>query len=91
VEEERDMSVEPGVDPAELAEEDLMRELDRLHATRNETFRHGSDEALAMHTRRTAELEREYLRRHPQREVDPNRLREGARRRTTDAPSASGR
>lgn len=74
--------VEPGVDPVTLTEADLIRELERLHATRNETFRHGSDEALSMHTRRTAELEREYLRRHPEREVDQNRLREGARQRT---------
>ena len=73
------MSVEPGVHPVALTEEDLLRELERLHATRNETFRHGSDEALAVHTRRTTELEQEYLRRHPEREVDPNRLREGAR------------
>ena len=80
------MSVEPGIDPVKLTEEDLMRELERLHATRNETLRHGSDEALAMHTRRTAELEREYLHRHPEREVDPNRLREGARRRAPATP-----
>ena len=59
--------------------------VERLHATRNETFRHGSDEALAVHTRRTAELEWEYLRRHSQREVDPRRLREGARHRTGEA------
>ena len=86
-EEERDMPVvEPGVDPTELAEDDLMRELEHLHATRNETFRHGSDEALAMHSRRTAELEREYLRRHPRREVDPNRLRAGARQRAGNTP-----
>ncbi len=75
-------AIEPGVVPAVLAEADLMRELEHLHATRNETFRHGSDEALEVHTKRMAELEREYLRRHPDREVDPNRLREGARRRS---------
>jgi hypothetical protein len=75
-------AIEPGVDPTELAEDDLMRELEHLHATRNDTLRHGSDDALEAHTRRTAELEREYLRRHPEREIDPNRLREGARRRS---------
>jgi hypothetical protein len=79
--------IEPGVDPAELAEEDLMRELEHLHATRHGTFRHASEDALAMHGRRTAQLEAEYLRRHPQREVDPNRLREGARRRSAADPT----
>jgi hypothetical protein len=84
--EERDMSVvEPGIDPTVLPEDDLLRELERLHATRTETLRHGSDDALARHTSRTAELEREYLRRHPHREVDPNRLREGARLRADQA------
>jgi Family of unknown function (DUF6158) len=78
--------VEPGVDPTELEEDDLLRELEHLHATRNETFRHGSDDALATHTQRTAELEREYLRRHPEREVDPNRLRAGARQRAGERP-----
>jgi hypothetical protein len=39
-----------GVDGAELAEEDLLRELGHLHETRNTTFLHGSDDALAAHT-----------------------------------------
>jgi hypothetical protein len=64
-----------GVDPAELPAEVLLRELRNLHATRYETLRHGSDDALANHTRRLVELESEYLRRYPQREVDPARLR----------------
>jgi hypothetical protein len=64
-----------GVDPAELAEDDLFRELYTIHATRHETLRHGPDEALAHHTRRLTELESEYLRRYPLREVDPGRLR----------------
>ena len=68
----------PGVD---LSEEDLLRELAHLHETRHTTFLHGSDDALAAHTRRTEQLEAEYLRRHPQREVDRERLREGARAR----------
>ena len=66
---------ELGVDPADLSSEDLLRELHQLHATRNETLRHGSDDALANHNRRLVELESEYLRRYPQREVDPGRLR----------------
>jgi hypothetical protein len=70
-----------GVPAASLGDQDLLRELKSLHDTRNTTLRHGSDESLAHHSDRTAELEAEYLRRHPQREVDPGRLREGARAR----------
>lgn len=70
-----------GIDPKDLPEDDLFRELRQMHATRNETLLHGSDEALANHTMRSEELEQEYLRRHPKRDVDPERLREGARRR----------
>lgn len=68
-----------GVPGADLAEEDLLRELAQLHTTRNDTFLHGSGDALAAHTARTAELEDEYLRRHPERDVDPQRLRAGSR------------
>jgi hypothetical protein len=70
-----------GVPPGELPEEDLLRELRHLHDTRHDTLRHGSADALRMHTRRTGELEAEYQRRHPEREVDPDRLRAGARER----------
>jgi Family of unknown function (DUF6158) len=70
-----------GVPAAELSEEDLLRELAHVHATRQETFLHGSADALLNHTRRTAELEDEYLVRHPEREIDPARLRAGARER----------
>lgn len=70
-----------GIDPKDLPEDDLFRELRQLHATRTETLMHGSDEALANHTTRSEELEQEYLRRHPERDIDPERLREGARRR----------
>lgn len=66
-----------GVDPTHLSADDLLRELQSLHDTRHETFRHGSDDALENHNRRMLELEREYLRRFPQREVDPARLRSG--------------
>ncbi|KGI79575.1 hypothetical protein IL38_22955 [Actinopolyspora erythraea] len=71
--------METGVEASELSEVDLRRELRHLHETRNETFLHGSSDALEEHTRRTFELEQEYLRRHPEREVDPRRTREGAR------------
>jgi hypothetical protein len=65
-----------GVDPAALSDDDLLRELASLHHSRHETFRFGPDDALAHHDRRTAELEREYVRRFPIREVDPRRLRD---------------
>lgn len=70
-----------GPAPAELSEEDLLRELEQVHVTRNATLRHGSEDALTAHTHRQAALEQEYLRRFPQREVDPGRLRVGARAR----------
>jgi hypothetical protein len=68
-------------DPSELSEDDLLRELDSLHRTRHQTFLHGSTQALLTHTERTRTLEDEYLRRHPERQIDPERLRAGARTR----------
>jgi len=68
-----------GVRPEDLAENDLLRELRHLHTTRHDTFLHGSPDALREHSNRTAQLEDEYLRRHPEREVDPARTRSGAR------------
>lgn len=70
-----------GVPAAELSDDDLLRELHELYRTRLDTLRHGSEQALGTHTERTAELEADYLRRRPQREIDPERLREGARQR----------
>jgi hypothetical protein len=69
---------EPGIDPTELTDGDLLRELASLHRTRLDTLRHGPDHALATHLRRTAELETEYLTRNPGREIDPTRLTQGA-------------
>jgi hypothetical protein len=71
-----DESDTPGIDPADLSDEDLIREMRSLHRTRLDTLRHAADSALANHLRRTAELETEYLARHPGREIDPHRLRE---------------
>jgi hypothetical protein len=65
---------EIGIDPTELAEDDLLRELASLYRTRLSTLRHGPDAALANHFKRTSELETEYISRHPGREVDPSRL-----------------
>jgi len=70
-----------GIPASQLSDENLMREIESLARTRQDTLRHGSDSALAEHDRRTRELETEYLRRFPGREIDPERLREGARRR----------
>lgn len=75
------MSEHSGAPTEQLSEEVLLRELAHLHETRHGTFRHGSDDALDAHTRRTTALEAEYVRRHPEREVDPERLRAGARNR----------
>ena len=68
-----------GVPGAHLSEDDLLREVESLHRTRHETFLHGSTAALARHSERTQELEEEYLLRHPERDIDPERTRDGAR------------
>ncbi len=68
-----------GIDPKDLAETDLIRELEHLHRTRHDTFLHGAPDALREHSSRTAGLEQEYLRRHPEREIDPARTRTGSR------------
>jgi hypothetical protein len=73
-----------GVPASELTDDDLDREISQLHRTREDTFRRGSEQALDRHTSRTEELEAEYLRRFPDREIDPQRLREGARQRATE-------
>ena len=65
-----------GVDPTTLSDGELLRELKQLHDTRHDTLRDGSEAALDNHTRRSIELEAEYLRRFPSREVDPQRLRD---------------
>ncbi|MEV6650955.1 DUF6158 family protein [Streptomyces sp. NPDC051219] len=70
-----------GVDPARLEEQDLLRELETIHRTRHDTLLHGSLDALHAHNIRMAELEGEYLRRHPDRPAAEGRTREGARAR----------
>lgn len=70
-----------GVPAAALPDDDLFRELTSLYDTRLDALRHGSDDALSHHTTRTAELEEDYRRRFPAREIDPARLRSGARER----------
>jgi uncharacterized protein DUF6158 len=73
---------ETGVPAADLPDDDLLRELEQLHRTRHETFLHAPTQALQHHSERTAELELEYLRRHPERDIDESRLRDRARERT---------
>ena len=65
-----------GVVPAALSDEALERELAHLHETRHETFLHGTEDALEVHTKRMLEMEAEYLRRFPDRvQPDPKRVR----------------
>ncbi|BBC31677.1 uncharacterized protein SGFS_029710 [Streptomyces graminofaciens] len=75
-----------GVDPGLLDDQQLMKELESIHRTRHDTLLHGSTEALRTHNERMAQLEGEYLRRHPRRPVVPGRTREGARERGPATP-----
>lgn len=69
-----------GVDPRELDDDDLVREVTRLHDTRHEAMRGASESAFEAHTRRMLALEEEYLRRFPEDSApDPLRTRAGAR------------
>ena len=71
-----------GLDPRRLDDQDLKRELRYLYSTREETFFHGSRQALLNHTERMLELEREYTNRFPKEtEADPLRTRRGSRAR----------
>ncbi|MEU0371707.1 DUF6158 family protein [Streptomyces sp. NPDC006283] len=72
-----------GVDPADLGEQDLLRELETIHRSRHDTLLYGSAAALEAHNVRMADLEAEYLRRHPERPVASGRTRSGARSRHT--------
>ena len=76
-----------GVPAESLADDALDRELAHLHETRHDTFLHGSDDALEFHTRRTQELEAEYLRRNPDRVPDARRTRAGSRQLSGQDPA----
>jgi hypothetical protein len=70
------MTTPPAPHPTEsLSLQELLADLDQLYRTRIDTLRHGAREAVASSAERIAELEAEYLRRLPEREVDPHRLR----------------
>lgn len=56
-----------GIPPDHLADEDLERELTRLHETRSTTFFQGTADALRNHTDRMLALEQEFTRRFPDR------------------------
>lgn len=75
-----------GVDPTDLDDQQLLRELETIHRSRHDTLLYASAAALSAHNVRMAELEGEYLRRHPQRSAALGRTRAGARAR--QAPSA---
>lgn len=51
----------------ELSDEELERQGNAAHDTRNWVFLHGTADQFATHTARMLELEQEYLRRHPKR------------------------
>jgi hypothetical protein len=78
-----------GLDPHQLEDEALERELRHLYATREETFFHGSRQALLNHTERMLQLEREYANRFPERtKADKLRTRKGSR---SEAGQPTGR
>lgn len=76
-----------GLDPRDLDDEALERELRRMYETRADTFFHGSRQALLNHTQRMLDLEREYVTRFPERtEPDDRRTRKGSRARAGQPP-----
>jgi hypothetical protein len=83
------MSGKFGLDPHRLDDAALERELRYLYATREETFFHGSRQALLNHTERMLQLEWEYASRFPERtKADALRTRKGSR---TEAGQPTGR
>jgi hypothetical protein len=69
-----------GVNPEELSDDDLRRELAHLHETRHDTLLGGSQDALDTHTQRMLALEREFLQRFPAEGApDVLRTRSGSR------------
>jgi hypothetical protein len=70
-----------GLDPKQLDDDELERELRQLYATREETFFGGTRQALLNHTE-SMTLEREYDSRFPERtRPDALRTRKGSRSR----------
>jgi hypothetical protein len=76
-----------GLDPRQLDDAALERELRYLYATREETFFHGTRQALLNHTERMHQLEREYARRFPERtKAAALRTRKGSRSQAGQPP-----
>ncbi len=74
------MAAKFGLDPYRLDDAALERKLRHLYATREETFFHGTRQALLNHTERMLQLEREYASRFPERtKADALRTRKGSR------------
>ena len=79
-----------GVDPQQLEDAALERELRYLYATREETFFHGSRQALLNHTERMLQLEQGYASRFPERtQADELRTRRGSRAQAGQPPGRS--
>ena len=69
-----------GIEPRELSDDDLVREVTHLHETRHDAMRGASESAFEVHTERMLALEQEYIRRFPEDSApDPLRTRAGAR------------
>jgi len=76
-----------GLDPHQLDDAALERELRHLYATREETFFNGSRDAILNHTERMLRLEQEYANRFPERtRADTMRTRKGSRARAGQPP-----
>lgn len=69
------MAVDERHPTTELTEQKLLAELTHLYQTRLDTLRFGAQSAWENSDHRIAELEGEYLRRHPEREVSERRER----------------
>lgn len=79
-----------GIPADQLSDEDLERELAYAHSKRHDTFLYGTQHALATHTRRTFELELEYLLRFPQRVTDDAEKVDGHPTRPLDGSPPAG-
>jgi Family of unknown function (DUF6158) len=74
------MAAKFGLDPHRLDDTALERELRHQYVTPEETFLHGTRQALLNHTERMLQLQREYASRFPERtNADALRTRKGSR------------
>jgi hypothetical protein len=76
-----------GIQPAALTDDELTREMTHLHNTRHDAVLSASEDALETHTERMLALEREFLRRFPDRGAPSQlRTRAGSRRAADQGP-----